>query len=387
MATNYKVNGKEYFRVSASFGRDSDGKLIRKFFYGKTKSEAKRKMEEYKFNLKRGVDINKKTLLSDSMKEWLYEIVKAGIKLSTFDRYEDIFRNYIQKSTLSNKDIKDIKAIDMQKYYNSLYENGKSYTRIRSINRLVKRFFSYAFSEGLILRNPCENVIIPGKLDYKKEDIEVFTKDELSKILHAKENSMIKNLAIIAFSTGMRIGEILGLDESAIDESKGLIHIKQIVACYTQIEPDGSRHKVKKLQTPKTNNSCRDIPYPKELKSVFANELRRRAGNKLRFGDMYNSEFFDKKIIFLTDEGNLVYHSNIERSWRLFLKRLDIPYRKFHSLRHTYATMQFQANIPLKTVSELLGHSNIQITANTYTHVLKEDMDKSVSIINVLNMC
>lgn len=65
---------------------------------------------------------------------------------------------------------------------------------------------------------------------------------------------------------------------------------------------------------------------------------------------------------------------------------MDIPYKKFHSLRHTYATMQFRANVPLKTVSKLLGHSKIDVTANIYTHVLKEDLDKSADIFNVLKM-
>lgn len=78
----------------------------------------------------------------------------------------------------------------------------------------------------------------------------------------------------------------------------------------------------------------------------------------------------------------------MSRAWKRFLDRFNIDYKKFHALRHTYATKQFEGNTPLKTVSELLGHTDIYITANTYTHVLKEYKEKSMDIfitINVIN--
>lgn len=89
----------------------------------------------------------------------------------------------------------------------------------------------------------------------------------------------------------------------------------------------------------------------------------------------------------MTENGNLLYPTNITKSWKAFLNRLDIPYKKFHALRHTYATMQFEARTPLKTVSKLLGHSKVDITANTYTHVLKKEEEKAIDIISVLKMC
>ena len=130
--TNYNVNGKNYFRVSASFGRDSNGKLIRKYFYGKSEKEAKKKLEEYKDSLKSGLRVDKNLFLYPLMKEWLFEIVRNRIKESTFDRYEDLFRNYIESAPFAYTLIKDIRGIDIQKYYNDLYKKGKiirSYTK------------------------------------------------------------------------------------------------------------------------------------------------------------------------------------------------------------------------------------------------------------------
>lgn len=382
--TNYSVNGKNYFRVSASLGRDSNGKLIRKYFYGKSEKEAKKKLEEYKDSLKKGLILDKDLFIYPLMKEWLFEIVRNRIKESTFDRYEDIFRNYIKTAPFAYTLIKDIRGIDIQKYYNNLYKNGKSSGRIQRVNKLLKQFFNYAYIEGYILKNPVLNVSIPGTKEKIKKEVEIFDKDELNKILNYEKEDLIKYISIVAFTTGMRIGEILGLSENDIDFNKKVIHINRIVACYTKIDGD-KRKKVKVLQSPKTKYSTRDIPLPDNLIPILNKVKSIKLKNKLKAGGSYNKEYSD--LYFLTEDGNLIYPSNLNKSWKFFLARLDIPYKKFHSLRHTYATMQFRSNIPLKTVSKLLGHSKIDITANTYTHVLKEDLDKSADIFNVLKMC
>ena len=113
--TNYIVNGKKYFRVSASFGRDSNGKLIRKYFYGKSEKEAKKKLEEYRDSMKSGLIIDKHLFLYPIMKEWLFEIVRNEIKESTFDRYEDLFRNYIKTCPFAHKLIKKENHQDVYK--------------------------------------------------------------------------------------------------------------------------------------------------------------------------------------------------------------------------------------------------------------------------------
>ena len=381
--TNYNVNGKNYFRVSASFGRDSNGKLIRKYFYGKSEKEAKKKLEEYKDSLKSGLRVDKNLFLYPLMKEWLFEIVRNRIKESTFDRYEDLFRNYIESAPFAYTLIKDIRGIDIQKYYNDLYKKGKSSGRIQRVNKLLKQFFNYAYIEGYILKNPVLNVSIPGTKENVKKDVEIFNKEELNKILNYEKEDLIKYISIVAFSTGMRMGEILGLSENDVDFNKKVIHINRIVACYTKIDGD-TRKKVKVLQSPKTKNSTRDIPLPTNLIPILNKAKSIKLKNKLKASSSYNNEYSD--LYFLTEDGNLIYPSNLNKSWKFFLARLDIPYKKFHSLRHTYATMQFRANVRLKTVSKLLGHSKIDITANTYTHVLKEDLDKSADIISVLKM-
>lgn len=386
--TNYEVNGKKYYRVSATFGRNSDGKQIRKYFYGKTKKEAEEKLAEYKYSIKEGYTTNTIFYLSNSMKTWLFEFIRGNIKPSCFDRYECTFRNHIEHCPFSNKSVKDISSIEIQRYYNDLYKKGKTTSTIKRVNKLIKRFFNYCISEGIIIRNPCANIIIPCEKQSTKIEVEVFNKEELKKIINYKITDSrvlsIKYIALVALATGMRQGEILGLKWEDINYDTMEISINRSVSCYTKII-DNERKTVREIQSPKTKNSIRKIPLPASLIPIFDKVKKEQLKNRMKLGDYYNKNNID--FIFLTKEGNIMHKSCVNNSWKTYLINCGVKHKKFHTLRHTYATLQFENNIPLKTVSNLLGHSSINITADIYTHVMKQEKEKATDIINVLNMC
>ena len=385
--TNCEVNGKKYFRVSCSIGKDSNGKYIRKTFYGKSEKEAKKKMEEYLDGLKMGLsDNHRNAFLGSYMRIWLFEVVKVSskIKPSTFERYEGIYRNYIKNSPIAPLPIYNIKSLNIQRYYNDLKEEGKSASQIFNLNKLLKSFFSYAVNEGYIIKNPCTGLVIPGKYEEPQKEVEVFSDKDLYAILNSPEDSTIKDLALLCISTGMRRGEALGLNENDFDEDNKLIHIRRTISTITFIDKEDNRTIKTISQIPKTKGSIRDIPYPTSLIPVIKHIKAKKSINKLKAGDSWNCS--NDNYLFLTENGELINDSNISRAWKRFLKRCGVEYIKFHALRHTYATKQFEANIPLKTVSSLLGHSSIEVTSNIYTHVRKEQKEKSIDILNVIKM-
>ena len=119
--TNCTINGKKYYRVTASIGKDSNGKLIRKNFYGKNKSDAEQKRDEYLNNLEKGLTKNYNKLeLGKVMHVWLWEVMKIKLKPTTFERYEGIYRNYVKEKEIYSWVLNDVKPLDMQRYYNSL---------------------------------------------------------------------------------------------------------------------------------------------------------------------------------------------------------------------------------------------------------------------------
>ena len=156
--TNYTKGKSKYFRVSAVLGRDCNGKKIIKEFYGKSKSEAEEKKNKYLNGVADGLSIDVDNIsIGELMRMWLFEIRRVSDKLkpSSFEKYEGIYRNYIEKSPLYSINLKDVKTIQIQRYYNDLYSKGKSKSIIHNVNKLLKQFFFYAVDEGYVIKNPC----------------------------------------------------------------------------------------------------------------------------------------------------------------------------------------------------------------------------------------
>lgn len=381
--TNCIRNGKKYYRLRVDLGRDSDGNRIRKTFYGKSKKDAEDKLQEYKNGLNSGLsnDYDKLTL-GNVCKLWLFEKIKNTVKPSTFERYEGVYRIYIKPSPLYPIKLKDLKSLDIQRYYNDLFNSGKSTSIIKNLDKLLKSFFNYCIDEGYIVRNYCigKSITIPESNsvnENKKDDITVFTVDEQNQFINAVQDHRLKALFLLDLGTGLREGEILGLKWSDIDFENCTVSIKRAIKGVTLIEGT-KRHYHLIEQTPKTKNSIRTIPFPENLIPILEKHQLQQKEEKIKAGPAYTKNDY----VFCTELGLPIDPRNLRRSYERVLKNNDIPYKKFHSLRHTFATRLFENNVPLKTVQMLLGHSNINITANIYTHVMPPEKFKAIDKIN-----
>ncbi|WP_026486710.1 tyrosine-type recombinase/integrase [Caldanaerobius polysaccharolyticus] len=385
--TNYTKNGNEYYRVTVTIGRDSNGKLIRKEFYGKSKKEAEAKRDEYLNGIKSGLNIDfQNATLGPLMKTWLFEVVRVSnrIKPSTFERYEGIYRNYIENSQIYGLRLSAIKSIQLQRYYNELYESGKTSSQIKNLNKLLKKFFFYAVEEGYILKNPCssKSLVIPGEVEQEETEIEIFKDDEIEAIKKALEGHRLKALILLALGTGLRQGELLGLKWDHVDLENKKIKVEQAIKTVTIIDANGNRKLETREQPLKTKNSARTVPIPSSLIPVLKKHESNQKEEKLKAGPLYN----DNGYVFATATGNPIDARNLLRAYERLLKKAGVPYRKFHALRHTYATKLFQRGVPLKTVQMLLGHSDISVTANIYVHVMQEQkIDAAEEISDLFN--
>ena len=370
--TNYSKNGKNYYRVTATIGKKADGKPLRKEFYGKSKKEAVKKRDEYLSAINKGLseDFNK-LILNIVIKEWLEQVVKTSSKPSTYERYEGIYRNYIKNTDIASCLICNIKPLMLQRYYNDLYAAGKSSSVIKNLNKLLKAFFNYCVDNDYILKNPCsgKKIIIPGIKEEKvsKKEIEIFTDNEIKAILTAKEDSLIKYISILSLCTGMRRGECLGLKWNDIDYKNKEINIKRSIKTVALFDDNGNKHYKTIEQSTKNIGSTRTIPLPESLIPILKQLKKIELDKKHKAGNLYVSQ----NLIFATDIGGKIDDSNLSRSFKRFLKRIGVEHKKFHTLRHTYASKQYSNNIPLKTVQMLLGHSQLATTADTYTHIVK----------------
>ena len=141
--TNFQVNGKSYYRATATVGKDSNGTLIRKQFYGSSKKEAEAKRDEYLMNINKGLSVDyDKALFGAMFQVWFENVLRPSISLSSYNRYEMDYRIRIKESQLKSIKLIEIKSVHIQSYYNDLL---KIYTvnTVKLVHKLLNNFFNY----------------------------------------------------------------------------------------------------------------------------------------------------------------------------------------------------------------------------------------------------
>jgi len=379
--TNVSINGYDYAKVYLYLGRDEKGNPVHKAFYGTSKTEAENKKKQYVKDLEAGLnpDLGNQSL-SQAMYSWLWDIEKrSGNKSSTFERYEGIYRNYIRNVTIGLLKLSDIKKLAIQKYYNYLQDEGKSYSQIKNLHKLLNKFFGYAEIEGYIIKNPCKGLKIPksdeDEIEEEDKVIETFSQNEIKILTERLGHSKLKYIIMFALFTGCRQGEILALEEK--DIKNNIIKISKTLRNVKVYDSEKEHHYELKATKPKTRTSRREIPVPDILKPELKKLKKLATEEKLKLGALYN----ENKLLFPSQTGTYIDAKNLQRSWKRALERYNIPYRKFHALRHTYATALFEKGVNIVTVSKLLGHSTIK-TTEIYTHVLENVKKEEVQVLN-----
>ncbi len=371
-------NGKQIgWRASLTIGRYESGALKRKEFYGKTKKEVQTKLDEYKRQMSMGVLSDDKLTVESWFYTWLFDFRSKDMKPKTFELYEGIYRVYIKDSEIANIKLSDLRTPHLQRYYNKLLDIDKlEISNVNRINNRLKTCLTEAEKQGYIQRNWCKMVTLP-KVEKIKE-INVLSKDEQIKFIEAIKGNDMELLFLMALGTGLRLGEILGLKWSDIDFKEGTLSVNRTVQRVTDIQKDGSRKMVLIEQTPKTKNSYRTVPIPQNILIQLKIHKKNQNGLILSLGESYQNNNY----VLCENTGKAYDPNKPNRRLTSILKANDMDHIKFHGLRHTYATRLFEAGIPPKTVQALMGHSDISLTLDIYTHVMKETKLEAVEKIN-----
>lgn len=377
--TNSEINGQKYYRVRRVIGHAADGTPILKNFYGKGMNEANEKADKYIQDLKLGLQTTKGVItISSLFSKWLFNSKKNTIKSSTFETYEGLYRNYIEKDIIANRPINELKSIHIQQYYerlkkkNAVHSTKKiSSKRIKAIHKLLHLFFVYVEKEGYILRNPCNNVTIPkeelsaDQVLKNKMKFDYFTKEEIQIILKEFEGSSYRDIVVFALATGMRQGEILGLQWDDLDFKNRTISVLHNLSNSADFDENHKRTYSLKIQTPKSNNSIRTIPMNDTVYNMLVNKERTNI------------------MVFPSKQNTYICNKNLLKVWQRKLKNANIRYRKFHDLRHTFATLMLANGCDLITLKELMGHSSIKIT-EIYLEAIPENKTDSIKKMDLI---
>jgi integrase len=402
MATNYTKNGTTYYRSVISYGRGNDGKIRRKEFLGKTKKESDLKRKKFEKLLDSGLSydeacikfkrpsyepqisptIASKRLLGDSIRSWLFDVkrVADNVKPSSFERYEGLYRLYINDYPIALLPFDEVKSNDLQKHYNSLYENqGKSYGVMKEVNKLIKAFFNYEIEQERILINPCsgKKISLPGGSIQKKRT-EIMPQNELKQFITALQGNKFEMLFLLGIGTGMRIGELLALKLSELDLETCTINVVANIFECSVFDADGNKH-FQTIRSSTKNRLCRTVPIPANLIPKLKAYLINRKKHKFKIG----SAFVEEDYVFPNMLGGPIGYSNIRKQYLEIFKTSGIPFKKIHSLRHLYASLLNENGTSLTDIQELLGHSDVT-TTQIYIHTSAESKRKAVDKLSIL---
>lgn len=283
---------------------------------------------------------------------------KQYVKISTYSAYHLLLTNHLIPEFGEKEDIQEK---DVQEYVLKELRKGISEKTIKDILIVLKMILKFGVKYGYFEYRQID-IKFPTSQD--KKEVEVLTREHQRKLMeYLKENFTFKNIGIfICLSTGLRIGELCALRWCDIDVEEGVIKVRHTIQRIYFTEGDKKYTKLL-IDTPKTKESVRDIPLSSDLLRIIKSI----------------SKVVNENYYVLTNEEKPTEPRTYRNYYRRILKKLEIPYLKFHGLRHSFATRCIEANNDYKTVSVILGHSNITTTLNLYVHPNKEQKKKCIN--------
>ncbi|MBP7188246.1 MAG: site-specific integrase [Ruminococcus sp.] len=341
MITNVyqRKDGRYEGRITLAY---QDGKRQYKAFFGRSESEVADKMADYRAVAMPTARVY--ITFGAAFSEW-FQSISIRVKESTLANYLLKAKKHILP-VYANKDITNIEQGSIYQFIKSKQDCGLSNRYITDILVLMKSVFKYAARTYRIF-NPMEGLVMPKK---EKTDIRLLTEAEekrLMQIVMEKQNLTTLGIAL-AKMTGLRIGELCALKWADIDLEKRILTVKKTLQ---RIQVKGGAKKTKLILTqPKSETSKRTIPIP----ACLIEFLRKFQGNPEQF--------------VLSGKEKPIEPRTMQYRFATILKNGNLPSVHFHALRHMFASNCVRLGFDIKTLSEILGHSGVEITLNRYVH-------------------
>ena len=325
----------------------------RRSFYGKTRAEVARRMTEVLKDQHVGIPIvGEIQTVAQYLESW-YETVQFQVKPSTYRRYGD-YVNHI-KPILGKIILSKLTPQQVQMLYTRKLKDGLSPTTVHNLHGMFHRALRDALRMGLVQRNITEMLQPPRR---NHVEMRPFSEEEAKRFLEAIAGDRFEALYVLAVTTGMRQGELLGLRWQDIDVEHTSLHVR------LSVQEDGSKFV---LAEPKTTYSRRKIALSKLGLEALRKHRERQAEERATLGAAWNQAV---DLVFPNTIGGIMIPDNLaQRSFPKLLEKGSLPDIRFHDLRHTAATLLIARGVNIKVVSEMLGHADISITLRVYAHV------------------
>ena len=330
------------------------GKRQRKSFYAATQAEVHSRMVA----AARGLQLGRKPVperekLEDFLNRWLEDTARRSVRITTYTIYEVSLRLHIIPE-IGHLKLARLSADDLDALYSRLLDKGLSPKTVRMIHAVIHRALSHGRRRGMVAANVADDVDPPKA---PRREFHAFSPQEAARFLAAAVSDRLYALYCLALNSGMRQAELLGLRWGDVDLDRAVLHVRQQVCRMA-----GEWH----FSEPKTKAGRRTISLSGACVAALREHHARQLEERLRAKDWQ-----DMNLVFVNQSGCPLDKGNLlRRSFAPLLERAGLPRVRFHDLRHSCASLLLAEGVHPKVVQEMLGHSTISVTMDTYSHTL-----------------
>lgn len=324
----------------------------------------KKKLTDLKYEVEHGLFAKQDNItVSGWFDIWIKEYKEPTVKQGTVGVYRDNYNSYL-KGVIGKKKLKDIRPEHIQKIYNDLNKKGYSRNTIELVSVVLSGMYRQAIKNKIIKENPVPLATLPREKEHKEP--RVMTVKEQQIFLEYSKNSYLNDIFILALASGMRSGELRGLEWEDIDFKNKIIHVTK-----TLVYVNNDYH----LDTPKTPTSRRDIPMLDNVFSLLKQRKGKQSEERLKLGDKWKSKEGMENLVFTTETGYPINRDMLKQELNRVIADMQKEHKEFkhitpHTFRHTFATRCIENGVPPQVLKTILGHSKLSMTMDLYSHVL-----------------
>lgn len=352
------------------YRRKSDGKWTgsvslddgkRKVIYGKTRTEVQEKMKAMLHEQQQGKLVaNSSQTVEQFIVDWLENTHRRKVRPRTYERYREAVHLHIVPA-LGHIQLQKLTAQHVRAFYTKKEDEGLAASTITCYHSVLHLALDMAVKWGIIPQNVCDLVSPPRRARF---EIQPLTAEQAGKLLAVVRGHKWEALYILALVTGLRRGEIVGLKWQDLDFKTGILQVRRILSRVPTKMP-GRTHVYVEAE-PKTKQSRRSVAIAPIAMAALHDHKVRQLEAKLRA----DAAWQDHDYVFCTSFGTYLNPNEVVAALKKLLKQAELPNIRFHDLRHSAATLLLKLDIHPKIVQELLGHTQISMTMDIYSHVL-----------------
>ncbi len=329
-----------------------------------TKAEASTALANVQVSVSQGTHVEpaRVTVGQFLLERWL-PAAGATVRPTTLLNYEVHVRRHVIPH-IGEVRLQLLTGADLNRLYAGLTESGRvdgrgglAATTVHHVHATIHRALRDAVRWGLLVRNPADAADPPRRSTSDVSELRTWTAKELSSFLSLTEGDRLHTAWVVLGTTGLRRGELLGLKWTDIDLDGGQLSVRRALVAVGYET---------RISEPKTRRGRRVVSLDQVTVSALRNHRKQQLEERMAWGPAWH----DTEFVFTREDGTLNHPSRLSKQFEKLVDQSGLPRIRLHDLRHTHATLALMAGIHPKVVSERLGHANVSITLDTYSHAI-----------------